>query len=907
MDYSAIGDTTNLASRLQTQAEPGDILVHETTARLVQGDMRLETLAPIEVRGKTEPVSIYKVIGTLPRRSPIARRNERTLSQFVGRERELATLEELFYQVETGSGQIVGIVAEAGGGKSRLLYEFRQRLADKQVTYLEGRCLSYGQTIPYHPIIDILRHNCDIRETDGPESIAEKVGFALQELEMDSEEAAPYLLHLLGIQEGTASIAQLTPEAVRTRTFEFLRQMSLKGSQKRPLILEIEDLHWIDHTSQDYLASLVENLPGASMLLLTTYRPGYHPQWLDKSYATQLSLHSLARPDALNVMHSIRRHAELPEHLEQTIIAKAEGNPFFLEELTRAVIEHGDFQVEMVVPDTIQGVLSARIDRLPEEHKRLLQTASVLGREFPLRLLEEIWDGSGSLDALLSDLKRLELIFEQAGAEETQYVFKHALTQDVAYESLLMARRQMLHAVVGQTLEMLYEDRLEDIYDRLSYHYARTDNAAKAVAYLTRFAEQVAARYAREEALTILQEACQHAERLPAPERQSCALDLAIRQGRLLPEMGRTQEALELLLAQQAYVEHLQNPLSAAQYYHRLGFVYNSLGAWERALQSAQRCLEEASQCGQEAILGQAHYVLMMVINFIGQPRRALGHGQQAIPLLERTHEWYWLGEVYFWFAFISIRLGNFEQALQSAARTKALGKTIGNRKLQWRGACMAQLTYVTKGEWDQALTCGQRALELATGPHDASWTSASLGYAHLAQGHVAKAISLLERVVNQEAYLHAPQQQGWFAAWLGEAYAAQGRIEEAQAVVLRGLHLTRESEYWIGVGIALRALARIKQASGSLAEAESHLREALQTFADRGFRPEAARTHLDLAMVVYDQGDRDRATTHLSTAHAWFTKLQVPKWVEKTEQLAREYGVMLAEVELEELTEDAS
>src|SRR5215471_2207060 len=215
MDYSAIGDTTNLAARLQQHAEPGTILISESTTRLVQGSVRLEALAPVEVKGKTEPVTPYKVIGTLPRRSPIASRSERTLSPFVGREREVAALEALFTQVEAGQGQVVGIVAEAGGGKSRLLYEFRQRLQDKRVTYLEGRCLSYGSSIPYHPLIDVLRHNCGISETDNPATIIEKVRVALQEVGMEAEESAPYLLQLLGVKEGTASLVVLTPEAIR--------------------------------------------------------------------------------------------------------------------------------------------------------------------------------------------------------------------------------------------------------------------------------------------------------------------------------------------------------------------------------------------------------------------------------------------------------------------------------------------------------------------------------------------------------------------------------------------------------------------------------------------------------------------------------------------------------------------
>src|SRR5262249_18563331 len=243
------------------------------------------------------------------------------------------------------------------------------------------------------------------------------------------------------------------------------------GSQQRPLIVEIEDLHWIDHTSQDYLASFVESLPGAAVLLLATYRPGYRPPWLEKSYATQLSLRSLAAHDACPCVRSTRQKTSLPERLEDMIVQKAEGNPFFLEELTRAVIEQGALPTEVVVPDTIQGVLSARIDRLPETHKRLLQTASVLGREFAPRLVQALWEEPTTLESLLMDLKRLEFLYERARSEEPIYIFKHALTQEVAYESMLTTRRQVLHAAAGHALERLYPDWLLERSEELARHY----------------------------------------------------------------------------------------------------------------------------------------------------------------------------------------------------------------------------------------------------------------------------------------------------------------------------------------------------------------------------------------------------------------------------------------------------
>ena len=514
MDYSAIGDTTNLAARLQQGAEPGDILVSETTARLIQGHIRLEALPPVEVKGKAEAVPLYKVIGTLPRRSAMGNRGERTLSQFVGRERDLATLEAVWAQAEAGQGQVVGIVAEAGGGKSRLLYEFRQRLQDKQATYLEGRCLSYGSTIPYHPLIDVLRHNCGISETESPEAIIAKVHVALHEVGMDAEESAPYLLQLLGVKDGTASLTILTPEAIRARTFDTLRQMSLKGSQLRPLIIEIEDVHGIDKTSETYLTSLMENLAGAAILLLTSYRPGYRPPWIDKSYATQLSLRSLTLLDSTTVVHSTSHHAALPASLEHHIIAQAEGNPFFLEELTRAVIEQGALPTDVVVPDTIQGVLSARIDRLPEAHKRLLQTASVLGREFAPRLLQALWEETTPLASLLLDLKRLEFLYERARGEEPVYVFKHALTQEVAYDTLLTTRSQRLHAAAGHAMERLYPDWLAEHYEALAHHFTQGTVWEKAFDYLTKSGDKARQAYANQEAIAFYTQALEVSQRL---------------------------------------------------------------------------------------------------------------------------------------------------------------------------------------------------------------------------------------------------------------------------------------------------------------------------------------------------------------------------------------------------------
>jgi class 3 adenylate cyclase/tetratricopeptide (TPR) repeat protein len=895
MDYSAIGDTTNLASRLQGIAEPGEILVSESTSRLVEGYVRLEALQPVEVKGKTEPVPVYKVIGTLPRRSPMVSRGERTLSQFVGRERELAVLDELVEQVESGQGQVVGVVAEAGGGKSRVLHEFRQRLQDKRVTYLEGRCLSYGSSIPYHPLIDVLRNNCGIMESDEPENIVEKVRLSLQEVGMDAEESAPYLLQLLGVKEGTESISVLTPEAIRTRTFDTLKQMSLKGSQQRPLIFEIEDLHWVDKTSEDYLASLVESLVGAPILLLTSYRPGYQPPWIGKSYATQISLHNLTPQDGLTVVHSALHGDTLPEQVEQMILDKAEGNPFFLEELTRAVIEHGDLPADMTVPDTIQGVLMARIDRLPEEPKRLLQTASVLGREFSPTVLKAIWEGTDTLDSLLLELKRLEFLFERSGAEEPIYVFKHALTQDVAYESLLTTRRQMLHEMAGQTLEQLYADRLHDAYDRLAYHFARTDMSVKAVEYLTLVADKAMQGYAYAEAVTNLHEALVHAERLPCITRDHQVMGLAVRQGECLFYLGRRQEAVTLLLGYEEHLKRLREPVVAGTYYELLARNYSYLGQRAQAAQNAQRAIEEAQRGDDPRVAGIAYCGLAREDFFAGRLPQAVSHGKRAVALLEHTTDRHQLSAASYLLGIIYCFIGDLVPALDAETQAETLGAAIGDRRLQMQAVSIKGQILATRGDWEAGIEACQRAVRDSPDAFASAIDLVFLGYAYLEKGDLTAAIPTLEQAVQAAVQYRSPQVQNWVKVFLGEAYRMDGRIEPAQ-----------DAEHPWGTALAQRTLGGIAHASGNLPEAESYLQEALNTFSVIQARYELARTHLDLASLAHTQNNQDTATEHLSTAYAWFKKLQVPKWVEKTEQFAREYGVTLKEVELEELTEDS-
>jgi len=330
----------------------------------------------------------------------------------VGREQKLALLHRLLSLVENGRGQVVGIIGTPGMGKSRLVYEFRHSLRGKQVTYLEGYCRSYGSAIPSLPVLDLICDYCGITEADRPETIIEKVRYSLAEVGIDPAESAPYLLQFLEVQAGSAWLTGQSPEATRARTFALLRQMLLKRSQQQPLILVVEDLHWIDRTSQEVFAALVESLASVPIFLLLTYRPGCQPPWLTKSYTSQIALQPLSPQDSLTVVYSRPGAAQIPEAVIQHIVTRAEGNPFFLEELTRAV-EQSDTQAPVPVPDTVEDVLRARLDQLPEVARHLLQTAAVVGRRGALRLLEAMWQGPEALESALQELQRREFLSAQ--------------------------------------------------------------------------------------------------------------------------------------------------------------------------------------------------------------------------------------------------------------------------------------------------------------------------------------------------------------------------------------------------------------------------------------------------------------------------------------------------------------
>src|SRR5262245_55195354 len=480
MDYSAVGETTVLAARMEQTATPGTIRLSAPTLRLVEGLIQVTALGPVPVKGLEEPVEVFELVGASHLRRRLQAAAVRGLTPFVGRQHELAALHQALAQAQAGHGQVVALVGEAGVGKSRLVYEVIHSHRTQGWRVLERASVSYGQAPPYFPVIALLKRYCQIDEGDTARTIRARVTGQVLTLDETLQDTLPALLALLDVLPDDSPFGHLDPSQRRQRTLEALRRVLLRESQEEPLLLVFEDLHWIDSETQALLDRLLESLPTARLLLLVNYRPEYQHSWGSKTYYTQVRLDPLPPASAEAFLAGLLGNDLSLAPLLPLLMARTAGNPFFLEESVRTLVETaalvgppGAYRLAvplqgMPVPATVQAVLAARIDRLAPEEKGLLQTAAVLGTDVPCTLLQAIADlPEAALHRSLAHLQAAEFLYETRLFPAPEYTFKHALTHEVAYGSLLLERRRVLHACLVEALEVLTPDRGAEQIERL--------------------------------------------------------------------------------------------------------------------------------------------------------------------------------------------------------------------------------------------------------------------------------------------------------------------------------------------------------------------------------------------------------------------------------------------------------
>jgi class 3 adenylate cyclase/tetratricopeptide (TPR) repeat protein len=909
MDYTAVGQTTHLAARMEQLAHAGKTFLTEHTLRLAEGFISVKPLGLVPVRGLAERVSVYELIGRGPMQSRLQLATARGLTRFVGRQAELAHLRGAMEKASNGRGQVVALVGEPGVGKSRLVHEFTTSCLSSEWRLLTASAISLDTTTAYLPIISLLCGYFDIEYGDDSRRIREKVTASLLSLGKPLLTALPALLTVLGVPLEDPAWQGLEPRQRRSRALEAIRRLFLRESQRRPLCLVIEDLHWIDPEARAVIESLVEALPNACILLLVTSRPEYKHTWSPKSYYAQVAIHPLAHGLAAELLRDLLGESAGVAVLSADLINRTEGNPFFLEESVRHLAEtglltgqRGSYRLTRAnaaweVPATVQALLAARIDRLAPTDKRVLQCAAVIGKNVPVILLEAIVDVTqDELRRSLAQLQSAEFLYEKSLFPVHEYTFKHALTLDVAYGALLQERRRALHAQIVNALETSFADRTVEHIERLAHHAFKGEVWSKAVSYLRQAGDRAAARSLNREAIARFQEALVALEHLgETPGAIEQAIDIRVEIRHCLLPLG----------AQEEIAEHLREAAELAMRIddqRRLGWIFSYMahhwwytGVPKSAIDSGQRAL---------AIADIVHDpVLRVLTNFhLGQAYHALGDYRHAIDFLAQTAtspERDVLAERFgvlysvranSWLAWSNAELGNFDDGLARGEEGIRIAEAVDQPFSLITAYVGVGIVCLRKGELVKATTLLERGLALAHArdlPVLFPTVASRLALAYVLLGRLDEAFPLLERATAEAAAMNRRSGHALRLTQLAEAYLAAGRMEDALSTGGQALELSLQHQEGGCQAWALRLVAEARAAqkdAQSPAAAKEAFSQSLTLAASLGMRPLVAHCHLGLGKLYRRTGELKLAREHLATGMGLYDTMGMRFWMERAE-----------------------
>jgi class 3 adenylate cyclase/tetratricopeptide (TPR) repeat protein len=904
MDYTAVGQTTHLAARMEQLAKPDTTLLTAEVLRLAEGFVAVTPLGPMPVKGLEAPVEVYELTGTGPRRSRLQAAAARGLTRFVGRAGELDQLRQALGQAGDGQGQLVAIVGEPGVGKSRLVWEVTHSHRVHGWLAVQAGSVSYGKATAYLPVIDLLKGYFAIEDRDGPRAVREKLTGKLLTLDRALEGSLPALLSLLDVPADDVSWAALDPSQRRRQTLDAVKRLLLRESQVQPLLVVFEDLHWIDSETQALLDALVESLPAARVLLLVNYRPEYQHPWGSRTYYTQLRLDPLPHDHAAELLGALVGPDAGLDPLKHVLIERTEGNPFFLEESVRSLIETGALVGErgayrlvrplptIQVPATVQAVLAARIDRLPPADRAVLQTASVVGKDVPLGLLQAIaGTGEAELHAAIGRLQAAEFLYEARIFPDVEYTFKHALTHDVTYGGLLQDRRRRLHGQVVEALERRYPDRLGEHVERLAHHAFRAEEWDKAVGYQRQAGAKALARSANPESAAHLERSLEALRHLPESSRTlELAVDLRIELWNALAPLGQFVPASDVMRDAEGAAEQLGDQRRRSRVWVLMGNLLCFAGrrAESEAISERARVVGEAigdlvAQIGANTNLGlnaysagdyrraQAFQEKILQLIPPGQVRERFGRA--LLPAVNALSN----------LAAAQAQRGLFDEAVRRTQAAIELAEEVGHPYSLAVACWNAGRVHTLRGDLAQARPPLNRARSLAQ--------ELAIGFLIPAVALELSALSVLEGRAKDALSLvpaaRAALQNGleWWEALaelrLGEALLATGRVDEARAAATRALDLARErgeqgQEAW-----ALRLLGEI---AADRADAATRYQQALALAERLGMRPLVAHCHLGLGDLSRRANALADAREHLTVATTMYREMVMPFWLEKAE-----------------------
>jgi class 3 adenylate cyclase/tetratricopeptide (TPR) repeat protein len=906
MDYSAVGETTHLAARMEQLAPPGSCRLTATTLRLVEGLVLVTALGPVPVKGLVEPVEVFELVGASRLRRRLQAAASRGLTPFVGRQHELEALHQALAQAQAGHGQVVALMGEAGVGKSRLVHEVVYSHHTQDWRALESASVSYGKATPYFPVIDLLQRYCHVDDGDDTRTIRAKVTGQVLTLDETLQETLPALLALLDAVPDDSPFLQLDPPQRRQRTLDGLKRVLLRESQVQPLLLVFEDLHWIDTETQALLDLLVESLPTAYLLLLVNYRPEYQHGWGSKTYYTQQRLDPLPPASAEAFLAALLGDDPSLAPLTPLLIARTEGNPFFLEESVRALVETGVLEGTpgayrlvqplqgMPVPATVQAVLAARIDRLLPEDKCLLQTAAVIGTDVPFALLRAIADmPEAALHRALAHLQAAEFLYETRLFPEQEYTFKHALTYEVAYGSLLLERRRVLHARLVKIIEALASERGAEQVERLAYHALRGEVWDKAVPYCQQTGARAYDRAAFREAVASFEQALQGLAHLPEPDdTRGLAIEVHLALARPLIVLGEYGRCLALLGEAEALARALDDRARLGQVLAPMANVCRITGDPDGAIMAGQQAFELAAALGDSALQVQASFHLGLAYSVIGDFGRAtelLRWSVEAADWESDTLSTDLRIEARAWLARTLSALGAFAEGRRHGEEALRLTTLAGRGSAPFAAHSLLGLLYLTKGDLEHAVRVYDQGLALCRASGNWLWLRpivAGLGYAYALQGRLAEGRALLEEAISESTRTGALLNHSRWVAQLSEVYRLAGRNEEAWQHARQALDLARQQKERGNEALALHQLGAVHAhaAPPDAAQAEAHYQQALALAEELDMRPLVAHCHHGLGWLYGQTGRVEQARTALAAAIDLYRVMDMTFWPPQAE-----------------------
>ena len=897
MDYSAVGQTTHLAARMEQLAPPGTTRLTAETVRLAEGFVQVKPLGAIPIKGIAEPREIFELTGAAAVRTRLQAARARGFTRFVGRNAELDQMQQAADLARRGRGQIVAVVGEPGVGKSRLLHEFIHSHHSQGWLVLEASSVSYGKATPFLPVTDLLRAYLRIGDRDDARSIRAKTIGTLLALDRALEDVVPAVTWLLDALEPGDAFLDLEPARRRQRAVEGIKRVFLRESGAQPLLLVFEDLHWIDAETQAALDSLVASLPTAPLLLAVNYRPEYRHDWSAKTYYRQLRIDPLPPESADELLQTLLGNDASVQPLKALLIEKTEGNPLFLEESVRTLVESGVLAGEIgshrlvravetiQVPVTVQAILATRIDRLRPELKRLLQAASVIGKDVPFALVEAVAEIAGDhLRHALSDLQTAEFLYEARLFPDLEYTFKHALTHDVSYGSLLDDRRRALHGAVVEAIERLHASRLEEHVELLAHHAARAKLGAKAVRYLRQAGQKAVARSANREAIALFEAALDLLAEMPeSAETLSDMLDVRMALGPALiavhgPTSDEVRGSYDRALAT---VERTGDVSRRFPVVWGLWFVAFTRGEYREAIESAQGLLSAAQGEDDSSRLLEAHHSLWATLNAMGQPAAALTHAERGIALYNRDQH---ASSIYLYAghdpgaccryhaAMNRWLLGFPDQALACVRDALALAQQLDHPLTIVHTLQNVTWVQCQRGEWEAAAEAAERLASFADSYGFKGWLGDWIIISHRFR------TARLDAVALADAYQQLLDQRR--SAWryvsllcmFAELCLDSGYPDEGLRV-LATVGATDRNAFYAPEVYRLEGELLLRSTDGSTSIAEERLRTALDLARSRAEKSLELRAAASLARLWYRQGKSEDAWRLLSDVYGWFTE----------------------------------